>query len=106
MEIALQLFSNDDDDYNDDVYDNNSYDDNICSNYSHYYDNTGNINDIVDKLENDLKLFWDTYLSLSNKHTFVGHQLDQLVSTTTSLQPFTLVGSTPPGGSTLHLWVG
>jgi hypothetical protein len=52
----------------------------------------------VEDLENDLQLLWNTFAALSTKHTFVGHQLNQLVSTTTSLQPFTLVGSTSPEG--------
>lgn len=63
----------------------------------------------MEELEKDLQLFWDTFStetqaltsnihSLSTTLTIVGHQLDQLLSTPTPLQPFTLVGSTSPGG--------
>ena len=53
---------------------------------------------MVDELETDLQLLWDTFSSLTTNRTFVGHQLDQLLRTTTSPQPFKLVGSTSPGG--------
>ena len=60
-------------------------------------------------MQKDLQLFWDTFSaailtlttninSLSTELTFVGHRLDQLLSTPNPLQPFTLFGSTSPGG--------
>ena len=45
-----------------------------------------------------LHLLWDTFWSISTKHTIVGHRLDQVSSTTTYPQPFKLVGSTTSGG--------
>jgi hypothetical protein len=83
-------------DYDDDRY----YDDNGYHSNSHHndgYDTTG-LDKFVEELETDLQLLWDTFLSLSTKHTFVGHQRDQVSRTTTSPQPFKLVGSTSPGG--------
>ena len=87
MEITLQLYSYDDDDYNDDDGHGN-----FASN------NNGYNNNIVEELEYELQLLWDSFLSLSTNHTFVGHQFDQVSRTTTSPQPFKLVRSTSPGG--------
>jgi len=86
LEIALQLYS-----LEDDYYDNNGYD-NYASN------NNGYLNNIVEELEYELQLLWDTFSSLTTTHTFIGHQLYQLVRTTTSPQLFKLVGSKSPGG--------
>ena len=52
----------------------------------------------MEELENKLQLLWDIFSSLSTKSTFDDHRLDHTVCTTTSIQPFTLVGSTSPGG--------
>ena len=75
-----------DDDYDDDRYNNYASND------------KGYDNNIVEELEYDLQLLWDTFLSLTTNHTFGGHQLDKLVRTTTSPQPFKLVESSSPGG--------
>ena len=88
MEIALQLYSMGDDDYNDDGYDNYDGYNNYGSNDYGYYNN------IVEELEYELQLLWTTFLSIYTKHTFVGHRLDQ-ERTTTSPQSFKLVD---PGG--------
>ena len=86
LEIALQLYSMEDDAYNNDDYDDDDYD-------------TTKIDKVVEECEHNLYLLWDTFLSLTSySHTFVGHQLDHLVRTTTSPQPFKLVGPTSPGG--------
>ena len=47
MEMTLQLYSNDDEDYDDNVYDNNGYEDDYCNHFSRYYDDTGNINSLT-----------------------------------------------------------
>ena len=52
----------------------------------------------MEECERGLHLLWDTFLSLSTHHTSIGHQLDQLLRTTTSPQPFKLVESISPGG--------
>ena len=84
-----------DDDYEDDDYDD-------CDNYSSNYNGYGN--NIVEKLEYNLQLLWETFLSITINQTSVGHHINHLVRTTTSPQPFKLVDY--PGGSTLHLRVG
>jgi len=100
----------------DDGYDNNGYSD-YDNDYYNYEDdgfynddgyhshslhndsyNTTGIKKIVEKFEHDLQLLWDTFLSLYTKHNFLGHRLDHVVCTTTSPQPFKLVGSTSPRG--------
>ena len=50
----------------------------------------------MEELEYELQLLWTTFSSIFTNHTFVGHQLDHLIRTTTSPQPFKLVGT--PGG--------
>ena len=72
LEIALKLHSMevnyyDDNDYNNEDYDNNDYD-------------TTSTNKIVEECEHNLHLLWDTFLSLTTNHTFIGHQM---VRTTT-----------------------
>ena len=54
--------------YNDEGYHSNSH-------HKDGYDATG-LNKIVEELENDIQLLWDTFSSLSTNHTFVGHRLD------------------------------
>ena len=94
---------NSDDDYS---YNNDSYydDDGYHSNSPYIgFDDIGDINKIVKECERDLHLLWDTFSSLTS-HTSVGHQLDQLVRTTTSPQRFKMVDSTPPGGGPLYIY--
>ena len=62
------------DDYDDDAYDDDDYNDNI-------YD-TKTIDKLVEECDYEQHLLWDTFLSLTS-HTCVGHQMDQLVRTTT-----------------------
>jgi hypothetical protein len=93
LEIALKLHSMEYDDYDDDAYDDDDYNDNI-------YD-TKTIDKLVEECDYEQHLLWDTFLSLTS-HTCVGHQMDQLVRTTTPPQPFKLVGPTSLGGSTLQ----
>ena len=84
LETALQLYSMDDNAYDDNDYDDDDYD-------------TTTIDKLEEEFKHDLLLLWDTFLSITS-HTFVGHQLDHLVRTTTSPQPYKLVGPTSPGG--------
>ena len=77
-----------DNDYNYD--DNGHYNNNGYHSNSHHNNgyNTNGLNKIVEELETDLQLLWDTFLSLSINYTFVGHPLDQVLCTTTSPRPF------------------
>ena len=89
------------DDYDNYEYDDDGYYDNDGYHWNSHHSNSDDatgLNNTVDELETDLQLLWDTFWSLSTKHTFVGHRLDQVLCTTTSPQPFKLVGSTSPGG--------
>jgi hypothetical protein len=80
----------DDHDYNDE-YDVDYYNDNS--------DNTYNCN------TNDSYVLEDTSSPIPTKHTFVGHLLDQMACTTTTLQPFTIAAFTPSGGYTTHIFI-
>ena len=96
------IFKDYDDDYNDDHYeDDDSCDDNGCHSHNNHsyigFDDIEDIDKIVRECERDLHLLWDTFLSLTS-HTFIGHQPSKPVRTTTSPQPFKLVGPTSPGG--------
>ena len=78
MEIALKLHSMEDDYYDDNDYDNNDYDDDD-------YDTTS-IDKILEECERDLQLLWDTFLSLTTNHTFVGRQLVRITTPPPTIQ--------------------